>query len=358
MIRTKGHGILACALVLGCLAAPARGDEIQYLPDGCGLVVSADVAGLMKSKAFQLAKTKIKGLEEGLERDTHRNFGIPHANVRRVTIGETLDDRPHENMIVVTTVKPTTAAEIETNRKSSPSQMIVTYKKVKFGAHTVYEQYYQHRSDEKDRPAPVQSSQAFCVIEGKYVLYGPLKAMTKILERNKKPTFSPRVENALKQTGLTSALTMVLDIEELPEREKKSMVRDLGKQVPGLEAVAANMQTLTVQLNESGKVKGVATLSCKDAANAADVKKVADAGVVLLKGHLKFDPKQPEELQGLMKEMRVFLDAVKLSTKEAQVQAEVTVEPATAVAVVRAIFEATSKPRESKKEGKAFKDDK
>jgi hypothetical protein len=61
--------------------------------------------------------------------------------------------------------------------------------------------------------------------------------------------------------------------------------------------------------------------------------------VVLFKGMLKDEtPRAPEEAKEALKELVKALDAVKLSTKGAQVNAEVTVDAATAVTVMQGMF--------------------
>lgn len=324
-------------LVLCCLAAPARGDDLQYLPDGSMLVVSVDLAALLKTRTYEVAKSRIKAFNESLEKGLRDEMGIPATNVARITAG--VEAITTDGIIIYTTIKPVSAADIKAGKKPRSFKINFKHREVKVGDYTIYEENYQFQSNPKKKSGPVQAEMAFCVVEDRTVVYGRLEAVKKILERNKKPVLSAGVQAGLKQTGFASAVTLVMDLQAIPERDKKSMLRDLEKLVPGLADVADGMQTLTVRVNEKDNVTGTATMFCKDAASAAEVKKVLDAGLVTLKGLYKDDPKLPAKIGETMKEVRTAIGAVKLSTKEAQVNAEVTLEAATAAAVVQSLFD-------------------
>jgi hypothetical protein len=325
-------------LVLWCLAAPARGDDLQYLPDGSMFVVSVDLAALLKTTTYKVTKSRIKAFDESLQKGLRDEMGILATNVARITAG--VEAITTDGIIIYTTIKPVSAADIKAAKKPHSFKVNFKHREVKVGDYTIYEENYQFQSNPKEKPGPVQAEMAFCVVEERTVVYGRLEAVTKILERNKKPVLSAGVQAGLKQTGFASAVTLVMDLQAIPEREKKSMLKDFGKLVPGLADVADGMQTLAVRVNEKDNVTVTATMFCKDAASAANAKKVADDGVATVKGRLKDDPKLPVEVRETMKEVRTALGAVKLYTKDAQVNAEVTLDAAKAVTVVRTILEA------------------
>jgi len=217
---------------------------------------------------------------------------------------------------------------------------------MKIGAHTVYEENYRFSfGKDDDKPGPIQTGQAFCVVEGKYVLFGMLQSVQKVLERDKKPVFSARVEAGLKKTGLANTLTVVLDLDGLLERERAFMLKDLGHQFPGLETVAGGMQTFALRINAADKVKVLASLTCKNAESAGDLKKVGDAGLVLFKGLLKDNPQDSPEIQKAKKEVGMALSAVQLTAKDAQVHAEISLDAATAVSAVHSLFEVQTKKK-------------
>ncbi len=334
----KGRGTLAAALVLLCgQAAPGRADEIQYLPNGCFVVYSIDMAGLLKSKLYQEAKAKVNWFDDDLRHSLADEMGIPAANVARVTVGVASGT---EEIVVLTALKPITAAEIQASRKVRPWQKDFAYKEVKVGAFTIYQESYSISFNPKDKPSKPADGRAFCVVDKNLLVCAfELDALKKILERNKKPTLSPNMEARLKEAGLKNMLTMVLDVTAFPEKEKKPLLRDLGKQLPGLENVFEGLQTLTVKGSAANQVKVSATMHCKDAATAGDFLKIANGGVIILKTLFKNEEGDaPPEAKDSLKELGKVLDAVKLTTKGAQVNAEVTVEAAAAVTVVQGLL--------------------
>ncbi len=89
------------AVLLGCLAAPAHADEFRYLPDGCDLVFSVNVAAALKSKTSetlwgmfmkgdeykQLEKIyKDQGKELTAENVVNSMSMVPAANLARYTV--------------------------------------------------------------------------------------------------------------------------------------------------------------------------------------------------------------------------------------------------------------------------------
>src|SRR5438132_264701 len=83
MKQTLKHRALFVGILLCALAAPARGDEIQYLPDGCFLLFSADLSAFGKSKLYQEAKKQIHAFDEGYQNGLREQMGVPADNVAR-----------------------------------------------------------------------------------------------------------------------------------------------------------------------------------------------------------------------------------------------------------------------------------
>jgi hypothetical protein len=180
------------------------------------------------------------------------------------------------------------------------------------------------------------------VVEDTIVLRGRLEILKAILERTAKAELPPAMRVGLKQTGLASAFTLVFDLEAMPARERKSLLKSLEKLAPGVADILGDLHVLTATANDSGKVTATATLLCKDAASAAQAKKIAATALDALKAEIKDDPRVPPSAQELRKEVWAVLGAIKLSTKENQVNAEVTVEAAAAVRFNRGLFEVGS----------------
>jgi hypothetical protein len=335
-----------------CLAIPAQAQDGKYLPDGCTVVYSVDMIAFMKSKAYQAAKTKTSAFDEEIQKVLGERIGVAADNITRMSAGvASAAAGGTENVIIISTIKPISAAAIKAAKKPFDYQKDFTHKEEKIGAYTVFVEYYRFQFNPKDKPGELEAGQAFCVVEDKVVLHGGRQLLKKVLERNKMPTLSPHMESALKQVGFKDGLMLVLDYPGMPERERKSMLTEIGRLIPGAAEIAPNVQAFAMRANGQDKVKLSATLFCKDAASAAEAKKVADGGIVAIKALIKDDPEQPADLRAAMKEVRSFLDAIKTSSKGAQANADATVEAATVVSVIEALLV----PKSSKKE---FKDKK
>lgn len=339
------------AAFLFCLAVPARADEIQYLPNGCIILYSVDMAGFLKSKLFQEAKTKIKGFDEEMQRSLREEMGFPSSNIARLTAGVGMAGQGREDFVmIVTTAKPVAAADIKANRKVRSYQKNFSYKEVKVGAHTIYGESFSF-----DFKSPLEDGRAFCVVDKNVIVYADrAESLKRILERDKKEKLSKGLEAGLKATGLDSTLTVVFDVTKFPEKEKNRMIRDLAQQLPGLGNVFDGLQVLTLKGTADDKVKATATMTCKDAATAGDFRKLADAGIVLLKAQIKkeADRESTPEKAAALKAVTKALDAIKLTTKDAQVNGEVTVDAATAITFLEGVF------RPVRVEPRDFKDDK
>ena len=106
----------------------------------------------------------------------------------------------------------------------------------------------------------------------------------------------------------------------------------------GVESVFAGLQTLTLQMSATDKVHLSATLVCKDAATAQAARKIVSASRDKFSTQLKHEPEQ--ELRTLGK----ILDSIQLSEKDAQVNAQVTVDAASLAEVLSLMI-----PKEAKK---------
>lgn len=120
------------ALLLGCLAAPALGDETNYFPDDTSLVWSLNVSALLKSKTIQGIKENVKWL--GSEGIFAENTGFSSDNIVRISVAfssksDPLPDNDMRNLersvfgwpYVITTSKPAKVDEIKHNLHYYPT---------------------------------------------------------------------------------------------------------------------------------------------------------------------------------------------------------------------------------------------
>jgi hypothetical protein len=348
------HRFLVAAVFVAAVAAPSRADELQYLPNGTFLLYSLDVKAALKSKLYEEVRSRFKELEKELGR-SNEEIGIDVKNMARITAGAaSIGWRDQDSIIAVATIKPVTAAEIKTARKPWAFQKDFKFTESKVGKHTVYEESYSFNFGDKtdDKPRPPEKGQAFCVVEDKVVLYGRLGSLKKVLERSEKVKLSPGAEAGLKAAGLSEPLTMIIDLQAIPERDSAEMKKALGQVIPGFADAFANARTLTVRASAADQVKAVATVYFKDAASAADAKKVADGGLLAIKGLLADDPQDEPMVQKAKKGAREALGALKLAGKDTQVSAEIALEPAVAAEVARSLTGKKERKKEFKEEKK------
>jgi hypothetical protein len=350
--NVKGPKLLWPALagvLVGCLAAPVRGDEIQYLPSGTHVVLSVKFQDVLKSKTFDELKKLMKqftGGKEDLEAEISRDFGIPAGNIARLTMGIVFNEKqpgPGGEVGIVTTTKPVTAAQIIAGKKPHSYQKNVKYVETKVGKFTIHEQMFQVQFGEKDGDAKGEftTGRVFCVAEANIVLISDrkpgLEQLKKVLERQAKAELSKRMQTGLNYAGFTNTGVVVLDIQGMPARERDDMFRGLAR-IGFKDLPADSAQVLAMKANEKGKFMASAALFCKDAASAAQAKKAIDAGLAEMKtqlSKLKDEPKAPPPFQDMIKAAREGLEAIKVSVSGNQVIATASVEPAT---VARSFF--------------------
>lgn len=136
-------------------------------------------------------------------------------------------------------------------------------------------------------------------------------------------------------------LTVVLDMQNLREKDKNEWVRRLP--IPGLETLLTRVLAVGLKAEEGKSLLGSATLICRDANGAVDARKVVDDNLAALKTTLA-DPKIPAEMK-MVKEAQKFLDAVKVSAAGNKVSVEASVEPVLAVQMLQGFFMPTNERR-------------
>jgi hypothetical protein len=341
-LKTVHRLPLFCALLLTAAAVPVRADDMDFLPTGTNVVYHLDVVKALRSKTMQELTKKFPFLEGDLAA-TDR-LGVAPGKMARVTLGLKFVDRDEEMSGVITTIKPITAAEIKAARKSRPRapDLDLFFEEIKVGSNMVHVDTFKSKTNDKERI----SDGAFCVIDGTHVVissntvnFAPtsgLETMKRALEPNRQGVLSPLSPAMLAAVKPISSSTagVVIDLQKMPDRDKKGMLDFFGQLVPAFPAAFPSMQTLTVWADEEGQVKLSAQLICKDAASAAEAKKVADAGLEAFKGLVAkqlASADVPADLKESLTSMQAVLNAVQLSTNGTAVNGVVSVQPATLV---------------------------
>jgi hypothetical protein len=135
---------------------------------------------------------------------------------------------------------------------------------------------------------------------------------------------APGLQAALQKVGFSGTVNAALSLHAMDVAEKKELIEKMSMTAGALDSMQA------------------VTLLCKDAAGAADVKKAVEASLTSAKGKLdgllkNLKPDNPDDLQ-MIKETRNLLDAVKVSTKDVEVNAEASIAAASAAKVMWAVL--------------------
>lgn len=326
--------LVSVGMLLMLSSTPALGEEIQYLPERPSLILSANVSGFLNSKICQELKNQfpLPELDREIEKGATARLGVPLANVSRVLVCATAGEKEqtHEIMFMVSTFKPVNAEEIKSARKGAAEQKLVTFKEVKVGNFTLYEETYKDVPDAKEKQQGVQEGLSFCIVDPKLVVFGKVPELKKILERNKKPALSASMQAALNEADLTSPVALLIDVEGLPQWSRDAAAKHLPKVVPDTAAVINSTKYIAVKFTEAGTINGSATIAYKDAKSAAGGKEMAEGLVKNIKASLN-DVKLPPNMTEKLNAMRQILDAVKLTVADNQLQGTFSAEP-TAVA--------------------------
>jgi hypothetical protein len=156
------------------------------------------------------------------------------------------------------------------------------------------------------------------------------------------------VQAGLKHAGF-SMLTVAVDVQGLPVPEKATLLKEMGKIVLGFADAFGSTQTLSLRVDAADKIKASATLLCADARSAVAVREVVDAARVAFKDLLKDDAEHAPRDRAMKQLLRAVLDEVKVATNGTQVNAEVVIEAATAIQLLRSTMDEKKPVPEFKK---------
>jgi hypothetical protein len=331
----------------GLPAAPARGDEIRFLPSSAQVVRVVDFAAIRQSKTFQEVRKRLSKDQQKVFDDIQGLLpirGLPRDNLARLTVSEFFPKKGQpESLTLVGTVKPVTAADVKKVQLGFIGNLftsVVGHKEIKIGKFTLYQERVRTGpligGGNKDRDGDV----GVCLVEPKRFLIGSVPVLKKVLERNKRPALSANMRAGVREAG-SAVWSTVVDFQGLPKSEREKFVQQLGK-MPEARDVGDKLKflALAVKLNEDGSLKGSLSLHCTSAAGAGAVRKLVEATLADLERKLAVGPRAPESQKKLAEEGRGLVKAVKLSVTGDRVTARLEVGPAALARTISAMIAA------------------
>ncbi len=263
----------------------------RYLPNDCLVVATANVDAVMNSSIYQQMKKDLPNVADD-ERHMEQEVGVAPANISRITfgVGGKLNSPSDSEMaMVVRLKKAVSAADIKSNSKQK-------YEETKIGNITVFE--------------ATNHGEAFCMPESTLIVTCPkLEVLKNILERGKSPEFSEGMQNAMNEANFSRTLAVAVNVKGLG-----SKVIDGLPVNANLSEFTENVLGLALDVSlDSSKATVNATLLCKDAKLAEDVRKMLDAAQVAMRNYAKKAPGTPSEAADT-------IDAVKFSVSGAKVK--------------------------------------
>ncbi len=304
--------IVLLALILWMfLGRSGISEATRYLPNDCLIVGTSNVDELLRSSIYQQMKKDLPNVEAG-ERKMEQDMGIAPANISRITFAvggklNTPDDA--DAVVIIRLKKAVAAADLQSTKKDDAFRKDFKYEEVKIGSITAFEERYRFAFG--DAKAERMHGEAFCLPESTLVVICPkLETLKKILERGKSPQFSEEMQNALNETNFSKTLALAVNVKGLAGNLPPGSLPN----AEALKEFTENVLGLAVDASlDSSKATVNATILCKDAKHAEDVKKILDAAQVAMRSYAKKAPGMPSEAADT-------IDAVKFSLSGANVK--------------------------------------
>ena len=304
--------LMIAGLMLSCLAGPASGDDVQYLPDNPYKIDRMDLAPFVKTKTF----AEMKGMfdSEGIGGLGYVKwkwgtlFGVPFDNISHVVVVLTHNE---EQTAICTSIKPATIADV---KKATTWEKDDEWKEIRV----------------KGSPFWVlnvgknEESGGYGIVDPKVVIGTKLATVKTVLERDRPAELAADLKAALKEYNATEGKIALfyVDMAKTPENRRPPLLK-----FPGAEKLAENVQSVTIICSEATKVKIQYSAVCKETPGAAEVKKRVETALAKFKNELPDNPKALLHDKELRKALVALLDSVEVTTKGNRVTATATLEP-------------------------------
>ena len=256
--------------------------DLKYLPDGCDVVVTADVSGMISSSAGQKIKEGAADIIAMAKSKMPKDSKIQPEDVGRVTFGLEVQGKKGAGVMHMTRA---------VSEKDFPDAEKATKKTV--GQHQIY----------------VQNGGGFCLIDDRTIAMGDEESLGKVLERDAPAKLGDDLKAAMGDVDFTKSFAVAMAMKNL-----------LGAAGPAA-AGADGIRTLGMQADVGSNIKLKAVATCKDGPTADQMKQVADGMLAGMKANSAQLPPDAAKL----------LSALEVSKSGSSIVAGLTVEAETIV---------------------------
>jgi hypothetical protein len=232
---------------------------------------------LLSSDAWKAIKKEFKEAEE-MEKKGSETSQYKLSDIDRLTFAVS---GKGETVQVIRTKKDVKVADVLAEVKAKFKGSDIKIKETAVAGHTL---------------CVPDAGSAFCVVSSRLILMGDGKTLKAVLERGKKPEFSATFDAAFRAADFSKTAAAAFDVAGLAGAAKKS--RDRGEPppvlgelpLPGdlLQEITADrfleaIQGFALDVKVGSDVAVRATVICKEATTAEDLRKTAEAGLVFAK---------------------------------------------------------------------------
>jgi hypothetical protein len=253
---------------------PASGDDLFYMPDGAQMVGVVRLSQLMNSGAVQQAKSQIPAVAEGIAGATASLGNINPNDIDQIVFGSQAfpTGGGDPNLVaVIHMTRSTKPSDFEALFQKGPQS--ISFVDAKVGGYNVRD------GINGAPPGNGSSPPAYVMLDDKRFLLAPLPALHKVLQRNKKPDLSDKLQAAIQRTDMNATLAFAADVKNaFPQLAEPQPVAR-----PGQPAQPANpfapppvsfdkVDGLSVTITVGTDVDVTATALCQDAASARELR--------------------------------------------------------------------------------------
>ncbi len=344
-----------CVLVLPVLAVswvaalrPARAElPLKYLPDGTNMLISIHFQEVHDSPLYQNLKKELPDFSKG-EEGFAGEAGVRPDNMAQVTMAGNVTGKGDEGQptVIIQTRNAVAAEKVKEAMKPQKFQKDFKIDEIKVGEYTIYDPSYHFQYEPPG--AKAFHAEAFVVVESNLVLESRnVDGLKKILQRGKPVELSETMQGLLKDADASKTLLYAIDLKAVAADEQflKALQGQLGPFLANNGDLLKQFESLAVDasLKDDDAVLR-ATLACKDAAAAADAKKMVEGAQVMVR-------KLIETLPGAAKNVAQSVGSIAVTAEGAKVKADGKVKVESLVKWVRAEYESARKQAMQHAEG-------
>lgn len=306
---------LLAASWLALLRPAAAELPLNYLPDGTNMIISIHLEEVCDSSFYQDLKKELPDFSKG-EEGFAAEAGVAPGDIAQVTMAGNVAGKGEEGQptIIIRTRNAITPEKIKATMKPQDYQKDFKIEEVKAGQYTIYDSSFHLQL--KQLGERVIHGEAFVVVENDTVLESRnIEGLKKILQRGKPAELSETMQGLLKDVDASKTLVYAIDLKAVAGDEEfvKNLQRQFGPLLGNNGELLKGLESLSLD----GSLKGDdavlrAALVCKDAATAADAKKVIDGVREMLGKMIKASPRAPQDVAESVDSVAPTIDGAKL----------------------------------------------